>query len=289
LTNSASQAERKLSRPPADPVFVGGTGRSGTTITGALVRSHPRYAGVSFEIKLHALTRFVTRGNRPLSWLQDIAHSRYESALHRQMDAESFQSLLDDYTANHTDDPVGSARHLTEGIMDRIAASQGKPSWVEMTPYNALCGSWLHKMFPDMRLVHMLRDGRDVAASVSATWGQMSVEEALHWWTNRTAKAFADSRRLPDGVIHVVNFESLARYSRERTYGELLDFLGIDDHPAMRGFFERSLTADRANIGRWKRGRSKAKQGTLTKMYRESLTELRDNGMPVPLSPEGVT
>ena len=38
--------------------------------------------------------------------------------------------------------------------------------------------------------------------------------------------------------LHVVGLDELVCGDREGTYADLLDFLGVEDEPAMRGFFD---------------------------------------------------
>ena len=46
--------------------------------------------------------------------------------------------------------------------------------------------------------------------------------------------------------------ELLLLLDRDATYRRLLDFLGLSDDPAIRTFFDESVSGDRAHIARWR-------------------------------------
>ncbi len=61
---------------------------------------------------------------------------------------------------------------------------------------------------------------------------------------------------------------------REGAYAGLLEFLGIGDEPAMREFFEASMTAEAANRGRWREGLDADQQREVTAHYEATLARL---------------
>jgi Sulfotransferase family len=98
----------------------------------------------------------------------------------------------------------------------------------------------------------VVRDGRDVACSVADRfWGPNDVDEALDWWANRLEHGLAACDRLPADRVILVRMEELVAGDREREYRRLLEFLGIDDDPAMRQYFETTVAPGHAHIGRW--------------------------------------
>ena len=85
-----------MSTQPADLVFVGGTGRSGTHILSYLLDRHPRFHGVPIECRFHCNPKGladVVRGRtepedflrkqRGYWWHRDRIEARYAQALER--------------------------------------------------------------------------------------------------------------------------------------------------------------------------------------------------------------
>ena len=85
-------------------------------------------------------------------------------------------------------------------------------------------------------------------------------------------------RRMPPRTFITVHLEDLVRDDREGAYGRLLTTLGIEDEPAMRAFFDAEITAQRAQIGRWREGRSPRECESLMVMYGQLLARMREAG-----------
>ena len=196
------------------------------------------------------------------------------------IEAKDLEVLLDQYVeASKSQSPVEAARCFIEGVMEPVLREQRKADWVEMTPSNAMWGGWLQEAFPDMALVHVVRDGRDVAVSVTKTWKHLEVPEALEWWQRRIEHIAIECEKMAPGSLHTVSLERLARDDRDRSYQELLEFLNVEDAPQMRDFFQTRLIPERSNIERWKRDLEPAAQEQLAQQYDEILGTLRKKGI----------
>jgi hypothetical protein len=135
-------------------------------------------------------------------------------------------------------------------------------------------------MVPDAAIVHVVRDGRDVACSIARMpWGPDTVPAALEYWANRLRRAETGARASPPKSILVMHLEDLVLLDRERSYERLLGHIGIESEPAMRSFFESELTAERAHLGRWRAELDAAEREELDALYRDVLRELRDEGV----------
>jgi hypothetical protein len=150
-------------------------------------------------------------------------------------------------------DRWAAGRAFTHRMLDPLAGAAGKPGWVEMTPANALRARELLRMFPDARVVHVTRDGRDVACSVVGRgWGPDDLDEALDWWAERYGKAVEAMAALPAGRGLTVSMEDLVARDRAGSFERLVRFLELDDAPAMREHFDTWVTEDRAHLQRWR-------------------------------------
>src|SRR5262249_30900513 len=89
------------------------------------------------------------------------------------------------------DEFLAELRGLAVRALGRIAdARPGAKFLVEKTPDHGLHLPLIHALFPDAAVVHLLRDGRDVAASLCAArlrpwgraWASATVDEAATRW-----------------------------------------------------------------------------------------------------------
>lgn len=276
----------------ADPLFVGGTGRSGTHAVAKLLGRHSRYHYVSRELRFHTdrgglpdllsgridLGRFI-RNMREYYWRRRGADGR-PRGLHSKFKRRVFERALTDFERSYPDDPLGASRDLIAALLDPMAEAAGKPAWIEQTPQTAAAAPTLLGLFSEMRLIHMVRDGRDVASSISSLWwGPNSFRGGLRWWERRLREAHAGAAALPPGRALRVELEGLVAIDRDASYRRLLEFLAIEDEARMRRHFDKKLTAENANLGRWRQGLSERRQRRITKAYARRLERLHADGV----------
>jgi hypothetical protein len=276
----------------APPIFIGETPRSGSHVLAHLIGRHTRYHAIPEEAVFHAnkggligyIEGTLTREQlveslrshwwrRPMSWDPGSFFG-----LHRLVTQEDFDAALAAFES--IDDPVDASRALVRNMLDPLAARAGKPGWVEHTPNNIGACVELARIFPEARFITTVRDGRDRACSlVQLPWGPDSVEEAIRAWAWKLRSDDAQARRLPPGRVFVLQLEDLVLVDREGTYGRLLEFLELDDEPAVRSFFDEDVTPRRAHIGRWRSELPADERERISALYEEVLADLAAAGV----------
>ena len=264
----------------ARPIFSGGTGRSGTTILAKLLRCHPEVraskpleircvtdsAGLldvclgptddaPLTVKLLSMVpggvarQFNSRMRK--QWWDRANRLGKSSGLHRGMSAQQREGMIRKLHSSVKADPARAGREF----MDDLMKAQGVTSerfWVDTSPPNAVCADRIFQVATDALFVHMVRDGRDTAASVMAEpWGPSTPQAAIAWWEGRMRRAHHSLGKVPGQQVLTVSLEDLVVREREATYRELLDFLGLSDRPRMRRYFSEEMPADRVNVGAW--------------------------------------
>jgi hypothetical protein len=275
----------------APPIFVGGTGRSGTTIVGRLLGRSSRYEIVPVEVKFHVwpggLPTFLA-GKTAEQDVVKVVRKQWTESRKMNGGIASFvkqtqlKAALDQFVADGAGDRLKAARALVEALLDPVAETVNKPGWVEMTPRVVFYGRLLHRMFPEMKLIHTVRDGRDVASSLVARGWQPDLHQALRWWEARMQRAHLGLRRVPEESLMVVNLEDLVLHRREETYERLLEFVGLDDERDMHLWFVRTMPPERAHIGRWREGLTGQQSAEIAKAYSQALRRLEAAGVPLP-------
>jgi len=214
--------------PLSEPIFIGGAGRSGTTLMRALLDAHPRICcGPEFR-SLPEISR--------LYWTMAVANQAIQQAY-----------------GNTPADLALQCRRYIEGLTSHFRRAAAKPRWAEKTPDNVLCMLGLGEIFPDARFIHMIRDGRDVACSlVTMTWRNpitgakeercQSIANAARYWCDvvRAGQRQTADPRLTGRVL-IVLYEMLVA-KPEATLRQVLQFLGESWDPAVLSYWQKDRT-----------------------------------------------
>lgn len=132
---------------PPPPIFILGVPRSGTTLLRTILDSHP-------AIACGPETPWLG-GHQPRSVMELWRFLRED----RHGYCASYGMPREVVTA--------AAREFVSRLMNDYAASKGKTRWAEKTPDNVLYVDFLLELFPEAKVVHLVRDGLDVAMSTS--------------------------------------------------------------------------------------------------------------------------
>jgi hypothetical protein len=291
-TVARAGAEAQLARTAPPPIFVGGTGRSGTTILGRLLGRHREYTVIPVEARFHCspdgLPSVLTGKETPAVFAERVLEQWFhppgrEEKLAAFVEREALQEALARFVERAADDPTAAGRGLMEELFGGYARAQGRRGWVEMTPINAMWGApYLLQVFPELRFVNVIRDGRDVAASLVAVGWIADVREALGWWEERMYRGHRQLATLPAGSLLDVRFERLLIEDREGALQELYTFMGWEEDDSMRRFFTRRMPPQDAHVGRWKSDFAGRERELVTGEYEAILDRLRAAGVPLP-------
>jgi hypothetical protein len=214
--------------PPAP--FIVGVPRSGTTLLRLMLDAHP-------DLAIPAETGFgLIPGVLPPGADRDLlAHTLL--AQHSWQDLGIGEDELRAALAAVEPWSVGDGLRAVFRI---YAAHQGKPRWGDKTPTHTRAMDAIARVLPEARFVHLIRDGRDVAASVrdlSFAPGDGSIEAIAADWR--------------DTIVHARTLAGTLRHYRELRYERLLTdpgaelrplcaFLELDFDPAMLRHHERA-------------------------------------------------
>lgn len=198
--------------PVKGPIFIGGAGRSGTSLLRVILDSHPNImCGPEFKV-LGEVTNLASL-----------------------MTSEALMPVMQAYQ-NTNDDVTGGIRTFIDGLFAKSLAASGKRRWAEKTPHNVLMMPRLASVFPDAKFIHVIRDGRDVACSlIGMDWGDprtgqrvayvQNIANAAAYWNQvvRTGLRDAAHPRLA-GRVMAVKYEALVSQP-ESTLRGLMQFL----------------------------------------------------------------
>lgn len=286
---------------PPGPVFVGGTGRSGTWVVGRLLGAHPGWFTIPTELRFHAVPsgfRAVLRGERtPEAFADGVRHRWHRlsggtglaKGLQLLVTPQELSAAVHRFKRRADQDLPDALGRLLLEVTEPYVRGRGALGWTETTPANAESADALLTALPRALLVHTVRDGRDVAASVATMpWGPDTIEDGLRWWAQRVLDAHHGTRAVADRVL-TIRLEELVHLDRDARFAELMAFTGFADPTALRDDFDRRVDGRRGNVGRWRGQVDAAARSRIDGRYRELLAELADLGVTcLPTSPDRV-
>jgi len=257
------------------PIFIGGAGRSGTTLAVDMLGLHPEVSPV-YETGFVSQIAGLVFGRRDLSkqqvqiaiiqlmdrWSQSLphiphqkrAHERYHHGPHyirfdRPFAMARTVELVDALDAGNR---VMGFNRFVNALFAEHARLDGKPRWANKTPSYVHLLPVLGSIFPEMRFLHCVRDGRAVAASVvTRSWGPSNVTEAATWWSRKTQLGVDWGRANPDRYFEL-RYEALLTRPQQ-TLSALLDFLGeVDCAAEMLASYRGGVTLDASRASTWR-------------------------------------
>jgi glycosyltransferase involved in cell wall biosynthesis len=265
---------KEMSMGNDGPIFVGGAGRSGTTLMRVMLDSHPR---ICCGPELKALPAIA---------------EQYQllTGFHRP--------VMESY-GNTVADVQRCFRAFIEGLAENFRRAEGKPRWAEKTPHNVLYMVALGEIFPEARFIHVLRDGRDVTCSLlTMDWFDPSTGRKVDYVETMTGAArywrdmVTEARRQAahpslTGRVLEVRYEALVTETAA-TMRQILEFLGEEWDDAVlshqrkdRGGqpVESSTTqtlkpVDQSALGRWQHDMTPRDKATFKAVAGALLTTL---------------
>jgi hypothetical protein len=243
------------------PLFIGGCERSGTTMLGAMLGGHSQCLCVpESQFIEHQFARdgFDPGALNPHQTLRRIVADRRYRLLWRveiEPDSVPVEELGSTYPT------------LLRWLIRTYGHTRGKEGasvWIDQTPTNFRRSLTLLRMFPEARFVHLVRDGRAVAASLlPLDWGpNNTLDAAVFWMAQCAAGLAAESQLGPERVLRVCYEELVGNPSS--TLALIARFAGLDYEPVMaegRGFQPTSYSGrqhrlvghppDRSRVDSW--------------------------------------
>lgn len=230
-------------------VFIVGCPRSGTTLLQRIVNAHPMIAiipEIGWIIKRSETRAFVTLEGlvRP-AFVQDLIQ---KGALGRYTPMPISRQELEELQLATRHQPVIYSELITS-FFDRYGEVHGKPLVGNKTVDHVRNISPLHRLWPQAKFVHLVRDGRDVClsamqwrkaaklASDFSTWGEDPVSTAALWWEWQVRLGREAGSQLDNALYHEMHYEELVA-DPISTCHSLCEFLGVPFDEAMLRFHQ---------------------------------------------------
>ena len=195
-----------------------------------MLDSHP---DVAVPPEAHSVAAML-RGSRPLDLdrlLREFAADKYFADW--QLGIERLEAL-------HHDPRVRTPADAVAGFYAAYAQAHGKTRYADKTPSNLVELDMLAERYPHAQFLHIVRDGRDVAASmVTMRFGASHFAEASRTWRRKIVRAHRVGTALGPKRYHEIHYEDLVA-NPERTLRAACEFLGLQYTSEMLDYHQRA-------------------------------------------------
>jgi hypothetical protein len=206
------------------PVFIVGCQRSGTTFLGSLLGADPETIAIPEAQFIPELAPADPDAVSAMNTAIDAIEKHYRYGIWN-FDLQGSRPDAD-----------GSYADAVRWLVTQYAARHGKPDvsrWIDHQPGHVREIGKLREHFPRLKVIHIVRDGRAVAASIMPmAWGPNAMQSAANFWAQRVAMGAALRDYLGEGNWIQVRYEDIVA-DPETELKKLCAFLGIDFNPAM--------------------------------------------------------
>lgn len=220
-------------------LFAVGCPRSGTTLLQRMLDHHPELAVANDTHFIPKVVNGVPRGVDPVLTPQHVR---------KALEYRRFPRLgLSEARVREAATGARTYGEFVSALYAAYGALRGKPLAGEKTPDYVRHLPFLHDLFPWVRTIHIIREGRDVALSVLqwaheskgpgrfALWRQEPVAVCALWWRWQVSTGRRDGRALGPARYREVRYEDLVTRPEETLRG-IVPFLGLPFAPEMLAY-----------------------------------------------------
>jgi len=262
-------------------IFIGGTGRSGTTVLGKILNKHNQIYCFPQEIrfitdpdgllslqnslvndwsKFHSdfgMTRFIClmdhlrikyKGRYPNHGLSDLVTQEFYDSWVKDFTNELIgHSFKSGWAARVNIFNKSLIKILGKNAITEKFLNNSKMV-IEHTPSNLLHFGFILNMIPNAKLIHIYRDPRDVICSYKTKdWGSSDIGENANWIKDVLNQWELKKRSLHSSSFLELSFEELI-FSFESKMKTICEFLEISFDDKFK-----DVDLSHHNIDRWKK------------------------------------
>jgi len=215
------------------PIFIFGKGRSGTTLLTMILNAHSQ---IAIAPEAHYFDKFWRKYQRYNSFQNKSKYIKFVNYLFNSQEIKVFGFSPEEtkkLVNKILSEPQSSHRIVLENILFCYAAKQGKPIWGQQTPGDIEVVARILKVFPQARIIQIIRDPRDIILSLrKVPWGRKgNMIEHLKQW-KRCVRLSEHNKCLNQQNYFEIKYETLL-VGTEETVSKICSFVGAAFEPQM--------------------------------------------------------
>ncbi|MEE8575900.1 MAG: sulfotransferase [candidate division Zixibacteria bacterium] len=235
-----------------NPIFIVGMNGSGTTMLLDCISHHPDLYAFPKETRIipFLIARAASLGDLD-------ADENFRKLWGVVLGQKIFEYENGDMRISPPDNWRSYPRNL-ESVLNwtfaYFAGKEGKSRWCEKSPHNIQHISQISSLFPGAQFIHVIRDGRDCAASFHRRW-MRTPALTIHRWKMVLREGRRQGSSMGPGLYLEVKYEELTT-DTERCLRAICEFLHTPYNKAI-------LQSNQPYLEGWVGGNSVARAGEL--------------------------
>jgi len=207
-----------------EPIFIGGTQRSGTSLLRSLIDSNSEIYFPPAEMKFFVRFHHLLKTYEPLDKKGNLRRFLTDYGCYRKnikraglLDSKEFFEVLSDN--------MPSWNRILSTIMQALAAEESKVCWGEKSPGNEFFTENILKIYPKAKIICTIRDPRALIASSRRRYNRGFIKPMIRWKMS-VRKIIRDFQILSTDVFQIIFYEDMV-IDLENTMKKVFDFLHI--------------------------------------------------------------
>lgn len=226
------------------PFFIVGCGRSGTTLLRLMLTQHtdlhiPQESG--FLDRLHDRQGEYGDFTWPHQRWFFIRDLQANPATSKTRSFPIFDLTIHEAEAALAAEAPTNCAGASAALFAASAHKKGKRRWADKTPRYVCYLDWLAQAFPRAQFIHLIRDGRDIAASIRRAGWLLSIRAGGRYWKKSVGAGRQAGAALPPETYCELFYEDLV-LQPEETLRMLCTWLDLTYTPAMLAFHKERKT-----------------------------------------------
>ena len=282
-------------------LFIGGSGRSGTSFLAKKISELPNVFGIEdVELKIfgelhglpdlyHALVshyglqRSIVAVKSFRNLYKNLFRNHYQGQvelgefLNIERSTELLEEFLSELTFGDKDHPgeithrkfLREANVFIDSLYNSIAGTEYFQYRLEKTPHNLLHTRFLSEVFQGSKFIHISRDPRLVAVSLlKMPWGPDNIEDCVKWYASYHHSWLREKLRCDVAGIEIYDFRiEDFHYDENGTVAGLCEYLNMDNGFTLAGYDYQKLVDIKGKI-------SDSEYAKLNVFLKKEVTEL---------------
>lgn len=265
-------------------IFVGGTRFSGADLVAGLLAEHPAAARVPPEVRFHSDPWGVPALLHGRIGLDDFSDRLRAHEIAQMVPRERLDGALAVLRDGYHADPLQACRELFWALIGEVTDDAGDGALVEASPGNLAEAQTLTRLARRARFVHVVRDGRDVAAAaIESDLRMQRMPAGMEWWAAELREIERGVRGEEDGTPYAIPPERLVVVAlddlsddADGAYRHLVSRLWLEEDAPVSPAPE--LDAETIRRGRWRDHARGPSRWWTTRRYVRTLEELERAG-----------